>query len=252
MPDENPDEKPAAERQSAGGAESSLAAQGENKSFVHGESMEIHSPDKPIHSKKEFLFHMFTVVLGILIALAMEGGVEWFHHRALVREARENILAEVRKNKETVDESVQEIHKQEADLSHIIDLMHKIESDRTAIKNQSMHFGVTMHDLYSTAWQTATNSGAVTYMKYDELIRYTDLYLTQQAFTSLQEQALNRMIEGGSLIEVTMKEDDMKKVPVEKFQAIAQEAYKEQIVEKALENISEALTKGYDDLLKQQ
>ncbi|HEY1529175.1 MAG TPA: hypothetical protein VGH51_23350, partial [Candidatus Angelobacter sp.] len=97
MPDENPDDKPAAERQSAGGAESSLAAQGENKSFVHGESMEIHSPDKPIHSQKEFLFHMFTVVLGILIALAMEGGVEWFHHRALVREARENILAEVRK-----------------------------------------------------------------------------------------------------------------------------------------------------------
>jgi hypothetical protein len=213
--------------------------------------MEIHAPDKPIHSKREFLFHMFTVVLGILIALAMEGGVEWFHHHALVREARENILEEVRKNKETVDESIQEIHKAEADLNHIIDLMHKVKSDRSAIKNQSMHFGVTMHDLYSTAWQTATTSGAVTYMKYDELIQYTDLYLTQQAFTSLQEQALNRMIEGGSLIEVTMKEDDMKKVPVEKFQAIAQEAYKAQLVEKALEDISGALSKGYDDLLKE-
>jgi hypothetical protein len=173
--------------------------------------MEIHAPDKPIHSKKEFLFHMFTVVLGILIALAMEAGVEWFHHRALVREARENILAEVRKNKETVNESIQEIHQREAELDHIIDLMHKVESDRNAIKNQSMHFGVTMHDLYSTAWQTATSSGAVTYMKYDELIQYTDLYLTQLAFTSLQEQALNRMIEGGSLIEVTMKEEDMKR-----------------------------------------
>src|SRR5579871_3439227 len=112
--------------------------------------MEIHHPESPIHSKREFLFHMFTVVLGILIALGMEGTVEWFHHRALVREARENILAEVRKNKETVERSIQEIHKEEADLEHVIDLMHKVESDRNAFKNQSMHFGVSMNDLYST------------------------------------------------------------------------------------------------------
>ena len=214
--------------------------------------MEIHHPEKPIYSRKEFLFHMFTVVLGILIALAMEGAVEWFHHRALVREARENILAEVRKNKETVDKSIEDIHQREAELLHITDLMHKIQSDRNAVKNQSMHFGITMRDLYSTAWQTATTSGAVTYMKYDELIRYTDVYLTQQAFISLQEQALNRMIDGGALIEVTMKEDDMKKVPAEKFQAIAQDAYKELVVQKALEDISGALNKAYDDLLKSQ
>ena len=214
--------------------------------------MEIHAPEKPIHSRREFLFHMFTVVLGILIALAMEGAVEWFHHRALVREARENILAEVRKNKETVDKSIEDIHQREAELMHITDLMHKVQGDRNAIKNQSMHFGITMRDLYSTAWQTATTSGAVTYMKYDELIKYTDVYLTQQSFISLQEQALNRMIDGGALIQVTMSEDDMKKVPAEKFQAIAQEAYKELVVQKALEDISTALNKAYDDLLKSQ
>ena len=39
--------------------------------------MEIHAPDKPIHSKKEFMFHMLTVVLGILIALALNGIVMW-------------------------------------------------------------------------------------------------------------------------------------------------------------------------------
>jgi hypothetical protein len=219
---------------------------------TQGELMEIHAPDKPIHSQKEFLFHMFTVVLGILIALGMEGIVEWAHHRALVREARANITEEIRRNKETVDESIKDIHQREAELSHIIDLMNKVAKDRNAIKNQSMHFGIAMHDLYSTAWQTATTSGAVTYMKYDELIRYTDVYLTQQAFTSMQEQALSRMIDGGALIEITMKEDDMKKVPVEKFQAIAQAAYKEMIVQRALEDISGALTKAYADLLKSQ
>jgi hypothetical protein len=214
--------------------------------------MEIHAPDKAIHSRKEFLFHMFTVVLGILIALAMEGAVEWFHHRALVHEARENITTEVRKNKETVDKAIEEIHRRETDLDHIIDLMHRGEKDRKVFKGQTMNFRIEIHDLYSTAWQTATTSGAVTYMKYDELSRYTDVYLTQQSFTSLQDQALNGMINVGSLIEVTMREDDMTKVPADKFQAIAQGAYKEMLLQKALENISESLTKGYADLLKQQ
>ena len=214
--------------------------------------MEIHAPEKPIHSRREFLFHMFTVVLGILIALAMEGAVEWLHHRTLVREARENITTEVRKNKETVDKAIPEIRKREADLNHIIDLMHRAEKDRKVFKGQTMSFGVQLHDLYSTAWQTATTSGAVTYMKYDELIRYTDVYLTQQAFSSLQDQALNRMIDVGSLIEVTMREDDMSKVPVEKFQAIARGSYKEMILQRALEDVSGSLTKGYADLLKSQ
>jgi hypothetical protein len=130
--------------------------------------------------------------------------------------------------------------------------MHRGEKDRKVFKGQTMNFRIEIHDLYSTAWQTATTSGAVTYMKYDELSRYTDVYLTQQSFTSLQDQALNGMINVGSLIEVTMREDDMTKVPADKFQAIAQGAYKEMLLQKALENISESLTKGYADLLKQQ
>ena len=75
--------------------------------------MEIHAPDKPIHSKKEFLFHMFTVVLGILIALALEGVVEWAHHRAEVREARANIAIELRHNKETIEKAIPQIEKTE-------------------------------------------------------------------------------------------------------------------------------------------
>lgn len=211
--------------------------------------MEIHAPDKPIHSKKEFLFHMFTVVLGILIALGMEGIVEWGHHRALVREARANIASEIRKNKETVDVTIPEIHKRQEEIKHIIDVMRLLEKDRNAFKHGSMSFNVVNHDLYSTAWQTATVSGAVTYMKYEELTRYTDVYQTQQAFTSLQEQALNRMIEMGALIEVTMGED-LKRAPVEKFQTIAQEAYKDAIIQQTLESISTDLSKAYGDLLK--
>jgi uncharacterized damage-inducible protein DinB len=212
--------------------------------------MEIHHPESPIHSTKEFLFHMFTVVLGILIALGMEGIVEWAHHRALVREARQNIATEIRKNKETVDTDIAEIRKREEELNHVIETMRLLEKDPGSFKHGFLGFHVVNHDLYSTAWQTATVSGAVTYMKYNELIRYTDVYLTQQAFTGFQEQALNQMIAIGGMMEVTMKDRDLKKVPAEKFQAIAQEAYKDLIIQQTLEGISTELSKTYGDILK--
>lgn len=212
--------------------------------------MEIHHPESPIHSTREFLFHMFTVILGILIALGMEGIVEWGHHRALVREARENIAAEIRKNKETVDTDISEIHKREEELNQVIGAMRQLEKDPASFKHGSLGFHVVNHDLYSTAWQTATASGAVTYMKYDELIRYTDVYLTQQAFTNFQEQALNQMITVGGLMEVNMMNRDLTKVPAEKYRTIAQEAYKDLIIQQTLEGISTELSKTYGDILK--
>jgi hypothetical protein len=248
-----PEDKPAPD----GGAQvestapsSSSDAKVANVTTAQGEPMEIHAPEKPIHSKKEFLFHMFTVVLGILIALGMEGIVEWAHHRALVREARENIATEIRKNKETVDTDLAEIRKREEELNHVIETMRQLETAPGSFKHGFLGFHVVNHDLYSTAWQTATVSGAVTYMKYNELIRYTDVYLTQQAFTGFQEQALNQMIAIGGMMEVTMKDRDLKKVPAEKFQAIAQEAYKDLIIQQTLEGISTDLSKTYGDILK--
>lgn len=44
--------------------------------------MEIHPPQHGIQSWREFLLHMTTIVLGILIAIGLEQTVEWVHHQA--------------------------------------------------------------------------------------------------------------------------------------------------------------------------
>ncbi len=59
--------------------------------------VEIHKP-KPVHSFREFLTELGTIVLGICIALAGEQSLEWFHWRAQVREAREVIATEMTNN----------------------------------------------------------------------------------------------------------------------------------------------------------
>ncbi len=59
--------------------------------------MEIHKV-KPIHSWRDFLKELGTIVLGICIALAGEQVVEEFHWRSQVQEAREVIATEMASN----------------------------------------------------------------------------------------------------------------------------------------------------------
>jgi hypothetical protein len=49
--------------------------------------MGIHPPEGPIHSIKDFLLALTTITAGVLIALSLEGFIEWNHNRRLVREA---------------------------------------------------------------------------------------------------------------------------------------------------------------------
>ena len=51
--------------------------------------MEVHPPDHPIMTWKQFLVHMATICLGLLIAIALEQSVEALHHHEQARELRE-------------------------------------------------------------------------------------------------------------------------------------------------------------------
>jgi hypothetical protein len=246
-----PEDKPVtnAETQDASTTPTSSVEAKAETTAAQGEPMEIHAPDKPIHSKKEFMFHMFTVVLGILIALALDGIVQWAHHRALVREARENITVEIEKNKEQIDAAMPEFKQRTDALNHVIAAMQQLQKTHKVAKGTQMFYTMSNHDLYSTAWQTAATSGAVTYMSYDELRRYTDVYVTQQTYSKLQEQALDHTVDFGSLVEATMF-GGQKNVSNDKIQAIVHEAYRQIILQRALEDVSTELSKAYDVLLK--
>jgi hypothetical protein len=43
--------------------------------------LEVHAPHKIVHTWKDFLIHIATIVVGLLIAVSLEQTVEFFHHR---------------------------------------------------------------------------------------------------------------------------------------------------------------------------
>jgi hypothetical protein len=54
--------------------------------------LEVHAPHESIHTWKSFFIHIATIVIGLLIAIALEQTVEYFHHR----EQRHQLLEDLR------------------------------------------------------------------------------------------------------------------------------------------------------------
>jgi hypothetical protein len=214
---------------------------------TEGEPMEIHHPENPIHSKKQFLFHMLTVVLGILIALALDGIVTWAHHRVLVREAREKIATELRNNKETIQKALPEIQDKQKQAQHIIATIEELERN-PKFEVKELHYNFESYDLYFTAWKTASVSGAVTHMNYDELKNYTDVYDLQQDFMTLQSQGFSQI--GDLVAAMHVLNRDRNKIPLEKLDDIQRAAERILLMQKTLENVSVGLVQGYEKALK--
>jgi len=175
------------------------------------EKMEIHHPDKPIHSKKDFIVHMLTVVLGILLALGFEDMVQWGHHRALVREAKTNLATEIALNSKALSDGLPEILARKDKLEKILDFLQQMEKGKSP--HGSFSFGWSGFDLYSTAWKTAETSGATAYLSYDDLKGYTELYDLQQIFASFQTDAFHANADLSGL-PIIMRQDPRKVPPV--------------------------------------
>ena len=154
--------------------------------------MEIHAPEGPVHSWKDFVIHIVMITIGVLIALSAEGITEWMHHRSLVQEAQMNLQQEIRDNKQEIDsflKSFSESRKQhEEGLKTINDLL--------AHKKMRLHeFKLSLNsaDLSAAAWNTAGATGALGHMEYSEVQKYAKVYDSQRVFSGFQEQLLRSL-----------------------------------------------------------
>jgi hypothetical protein len=60
--------------------------------------LDNHPPHAPTHTWRDFLIHIATIVIGLLIAVGLEETVEAIHRRHEMQEARQHIRAEAKVN----------------------------------------------------------------------------------------------------------------------------------------------------------
>jgi hypothetical protein len=125
--------------------------------------LEVHPPHHTVHTWKDFLIHIVAIVIGLLIAVALEQSVEYIHHRRELTQARHELAEEKTKN-------IAIYHRNRENFAtgrKKIELY--LAQLRTSMKNPKVPLPVFQmpvgyrYQIY-TAWTTAQRSGALTLM----------------------------------------------------------------------------------------
>jgi hypothetical protein len=146
--------------------------------------MEIHPPEAPVHSFRDFLVHLLMISLGVLIALGAEGLVEHVHNRHVVAEARANLLAEMRENQRTLEKNLPQLKHNEELLEQSVSDVQKLKSNRKA-KAGDVDLNLNFFSLSDTSWRTAEATGALALMRYQEVQNFAEYYNVQSALNHL-------------------------------------------------------------------
>lgn len=207
--------------------------------------MEIHSPHG-VHSVRDFLMELLTITVGILIALSLENLVEWHHHRELAHEAEQNLNSELRYNREELDKGMQAISADEAKLQEAVDMVHKLQQDRTIpVNNFTVNW--TLEELHATSWNTANSTGALAYMGYANVARYSKVYDLQQEFLSVQHRMMDALMGVYGL--ATLLQKGPKKMSATELEQAERTLGIALANANAVENIGEALKREYANIV---
>lgn len=162
-------------------------------------AMDIHAPLEPIHSWRDIAIHLGIVTVGLFIALMLEAGVEYWHHRHIVAEARANIRQEIEENHKAAEENVVNVQKSidaiEANVKTIHVMMARPKDFHGSLSN-TMSFD----QFHDAAWRTARDTGALSYMPYEEVQRYSDIYMLEQLTNQRAMDTAERNFQAGAAV----------------------------------------------------
>ena len=154
--------------------------------------VEAHPPHESIHSFREFFLQLITITAGVLIALSLEGLLEWNHYRILVREARETISREIADNRKEIDIALAGLDERTKNLETALRLANELLNAKKSDVHE-ITLGSNIAELGASSWQSAERTGALGHMDYAEVQSYSRIYALQDLYTDHQRRSLERL-----------------------------------------------------------
>lgn len=150
--------------------------------------MDVHPAHHAPRSWRDFFLELVMITIGLFIALTLQAGVESLHHRHLVSEARENLRREIQINRQRYAENVRNLEKNRHRLARDIDQLQDLRGGKS-IDKAALGWGWDWNGFIDASWKTARDTGAVSYMSFDLINTYTEIYL-QQDYVNTQAVAI--------------------------------------------------------------
>jgi hypothetical protein len=153
--------------------------------------MDIHAPMEPVHTWKDVAIHLSIMTVGLFIALMLESLVEYAHHRHIVAEARANIRQELEANHEAAQQDLVFLQQSGDTVQQNVQTIHALSTHPKHFKGSLIN-KMSFSSFGDAAWRTARDTGALSYMPYEEVQRYSDLYgleemVNQKAVSTAEE-----------------------------------------------------------------
>ena len=142
--------------------------------------MEVHPPEHPIHTWRDFFIHIATIVVGLLIAIALEQSVEALHHRHQVHVAHRNLAAEARGNEAKLRQNEQTLRNTERELEAALAQLRAMEKTPSSAPNTALTASWSWQDFDNSAYDTARDTGVFALMPYEQVQEIDGDYRQQQ------------------------------------------------------------------------
>jgi hypothetical protein len=170
--------------------------------------LDVHPPHEPIHGWRDFFLHLTTITIGLLIALSLEGLVEWQHHRHLVHEAESSLHAEIQSNAQGMPGVIADLHKQQNDLTNDVTVLNYLIKNHKMPEHSHMSIAFRIVSFDDVSWKTAQTTTALSYMPYARAQEYADIYGNQaQLFAAEQQSARDAILSIGPFMNDKAKDE---------------------------------------------
>jgi hypothetical protein len=171
--------------------------------------LDVHPPHHRLEGVKDFVIHLLTITVGLLIAVGIEGCVERHHQHDLAIEARETLHKEIEQNAKKMADDVTDLTAEQAKVKDGIAVVTRL-AEHPKDKNQhgTVAANYSLKEWDSTAWTTAQTTGALAFMPYDEANKYSRIYDAQHSVSIEQEKLAEDVAQfGGTLYRSSIGSD---------------------------------------------
>ncbi len=151
--------------------------------------LDVHPPEHGIHGFRDFSLHLFTITVGLLIAIGLEQSVEAIHHRHQRHEAEATIRQELRENRDTLMRARNVMMVEQTNLVLILDFL-KARLQNRVVDASGLNLQFNEGALQDAAWRTANTTGVTTYMDYKQVQAFSVAYKEQTQFEEMERNAL--------------------------------------------------------------
>ena len=161
--------------------------------------LDVHPPHGTMHGARDFFLHLFTITVGLLIALGLEGCVERQHQRHLVHEAEAGMRREIAENAKGIGSLRQQVADQETQLDRDLEVLKRAKAHPGA-KQEKVSFTFRMQGFDDLTWKTAQTTGALALMPYGDATVYSGIYDRQDELYREQREIVVDAMRAASII----------------------------------------------------